>query len=74
MINNVVLVSGIQQSDSVMHIYISDHFQILFPLGCYVYSAVFPMLCSSPCWLSILDIAVCNNYCREMKTGCGQGT
>ena len=31
MINNVVLVSGVQQSDSVIHIHISILFQILFP-------------------------------------------
>ena len=31
MINDVVLVSGVQQSDSVIHIHISILFQILFP-------------------------------------------
>ena len=31
MIYNVVLVSGVQHSDSVLYIYI--HFQILFPYG-----------------------------------------
>ena len=31
MINNVVLVSGVQQSDSVIRIYLSILFQILFP-------------------------------------------
>ena len=31
MINNVVLVSGVQQSDSVLHIHVSILFQILFP-------------------------------------------
>ena len=31
MINNVVLVSGVQQSDSVIHIHVSILFQILFP-------------------------------------------
>ena len=31
MIYNVVLVSGVQQSDSVMHIHVSILFQILFP-------------------------------------------
>ena len=31
MINNVVLVSGVQQSDSVMHIHVSIIFHILFP-------------------------------------------
>ena len=31
LIYNVVLVSGIQQSDSVLHIHMSILFQILFP-------------------------------------------
>ena len=31
MINNVVLISGVQQSDSVIHIHVSILFQILFP-------------------------------------------
>ena len=30
MINNVVIVSGVQQSDSVIHIHVSILFQILF--------------------------------------------
>ena len=30
MINNVVLVSGVQQSDSVRHVHVSIVFQILF--------------------------------------------
>ena len=35
MINYTVLVSGVQQSDSVIHIHVSILFQILFPLGYY---------------------------------------
>ena len=31
MINDVVLVAGVQQSDSVIHIHVSILFQILFP-------------------------------------------
>ena len=31
LINDVVLVSGVQQSDSVVHIHVSVLFQILFP-------------------------------------------
>ena len=31
LINNVVSVSGVQQSDSVLHVHISILFQILFP-------------------------------------------
>ena len=30
---NKVLVSGVQQSDSVVHIHVSILFQILFPFG-----------------------------------------
>ena len=32
LINNIVLVSGVQQSDSVLHIHVSIPFQILFPI------------------------------------------
>lgn len=32
MVNNVVLVSGIQRSDSIIHIHVSILFQILFPV------------------------------------------
>ena len=59
MVNNV-LVSGVQQSDSVIHIHVSILFQILFPFRllqnikqCFLYYTV------GPCWLSILNIAVC---------------
>ena len=31
LINNIVVVSGVQQSDSVIHVHISILFQILFP-------------------------------------------
>ena len=31
LINTIVLVSGVQQSDSVIHIHVSILFQILFP-------------------------------------------
>ena len=60
MTHNVVLVSGIQKSDSVINIHVSILFQILFP---------FRLLQSieqrslwytvGPCWLSILHIVVC---------------
>ena len=66
MINNVVLVSGVQQSDSVIHIHVSILFQILFPFRlsdnieqsslCYTVG---------PCWLSILNIAVCTRQIGE---------
>ena len=32
LINKVVIVSGVQQSDSVIHIHVSTVFEILFPL------------------------------------------
>ena len=35
MINTIVLVSGVQQTDSVLYMHVSILFQILFPLGCY---------------------------------------
>ena len=31
LINNVVLVSGAQQTASVIHTYVSIHFEVLFP-------------------------------------------
>ena len=60
LINNVVLVSGVQHSDSVHHIHVSILFQMLFPFRllqnieqCSLCYAV------GHCWLSILNIAVC---------------
>ena len=58
LIYNVVLVSDVQQSDSVLHVYIL--FQIHFP-----YRFLQNIECSSlgytvgPCWLSILYLVVC---------------
>ena len=58
MINNVVIVSGVQQSDSVMHIHVSILFQILFPFRL-LHNIEQSFLCYTvgPCWLSILNIA-----------------
>ena len=58
MINNV-LVSGVQQSDSVIHIHVSILFQILF-LFRLLQNIEQSSLCSTVglCWLSILNIAV----------------
>ena len=55
---NVVLISGVQQSDSVIHI--SILFQILFPFRL-LQSIKQSSLCytAGPCWLSILNIAMC---------------
>ena len=60
MINNVVLVSGVQQSNSVMHIHVSILFKILFPFRL-LQSIEQSALCYTvgPYWLSILNIAVC---------------
>ena len=54
-----VLVSGIQQSDSVIHMYISILFQILFPFRL-LYNIELSSLCYivGPYWLSILNIVV----------------
>ena len=73
MINNVVLVSGVQQSDSVIHIHVSILFQILFPFRllqnieqnslCYIVG---------PCWLSVLNIAVwtCQSQISKLSLPC----
>ena len=57
MINNVVIVSGVQQSDSVLHIHVSILFQILFPFRL-LHNIEQSSLCYTvgPCWLSILFI------------------
>ena len=55
MINNVVLVSGVQQSDSVIHIHVSILFQILFPFRL-LQNMEQSSLCYTvgPCWLFFL--------------------
>ena len=58
LINNVLLVSSIQQSDSVIHV--SVLFQMLFPFGLLQNIEQSPLCCTGgPCRLSILNIAVC---------------
>ena len=66
MINNVGSVSGLQQSDSVIHIDVSILFQILF-LFTLLQSIEQSSLCYTvgPCWLSILKIAACT---RQSQT------
>ena len=58
--NSVVLVSGVQQSDSVIHIHVSILFQVLFPFRL-LQNTEQSSLCYTvgPCCLSILNIAVC---------------
>ena len=59
LINNVVLVSGVEQSDSVIHIHVSNLFQILLPFR-FLQNIEQSSLCNtvSPCRLSILNTAV----------------
>ena len=60
LINNVVLSSGVQQSDSIICIHESILFQILFPFRL-LHNIEQSSLCYTvgPCWLSILNIVVC---------------
>ena len=55
-----MLVSGVQQSDSVIHTRVSILFQVLFPFRL-LHSIEQSSLCYTVglCWLSILNIAVC---------------
>ena len=57
LINNIVLISNIQQSDSVIHVHASVLFQILFPVRL-LQNIEQSSLCYTigPCWLSILNI------------------
>ena len=60
MINNVVLVSGVQQSDPVIHVHVSILFQILFPLRLLQNFEQSPLCYTvGPYWLSIFNIVVC---------------
>ena len=54
LINNVVLASGVHQSNSVVHIHVSILFQIVFPIML-LQSVKQSFLCYTvgPCWLSI---------------------
>ena len=58
----MVLVSGVQQSDSFIHIYVSILFQILFPFRL-LQNIEQSSLCYTvgPCWLFILNIVVCTD-------------
>ena len=58
-IKNVVLVSGVQQSDSVIHIHVSILFQILFPFRL-LQNIEQSSLCYTvgPCRLSILALVL----------------
>ena len=53
----MLLVSGVQWSDSVIHTHTSILFQILFPFMLFWNIS---LCCTvSPCWLSVLNIVVC---------------
>ena len=62
LVNNVVIVSSIQQSNSVIHLHVSIFLQIVFPFKL-SQNIEQRFLCYTvgPCWLSILDIAVCTS-------------
>ena len=55
-----MLVSGVQQSDSVIHMHVSILFQILFPFRLFQ-NIEQNSLCYTvgPCWLSILNTVTC---------------
>ena len=60
LINNVVIVSGVQQSDSVIRTHVSTPFQVLFPLRLSHHIGQNSLgYTIGLCWLSILNIAVC---------------
>ena len=78
LINNVMIVSGIQQSDSVIHIHTFILFQILFPFRL-LWSTEQDSLCYKigPRWLSILNIATCtcqfqtlSDYIKKLAIFC----
>ena len=60
MINNVVLVSGVQQSDSLIHTHVPILFQVLFPFRL-LQNTEYGSLCYTvgPCWLPFLYTGVC---------------
>ena len=60
MVDNVVLVSGVQQSDSLIQIHVCMRFQILFLfrlLHNIEQSSLYYTV--GPCWLSILNTVMC---------------
>ena len=57
-----MLVSGVQQSDSVIHIHVSILFQILVPFRLLQSIEQMSLCCTvGPCWLSILNITECTS-------------
>ena len=68
MIKNVVIVSGVQKSDSVIYIHVPILFQILFPFRL-LHNTEQRSLCYTvgPCWLSILNIEVVMEAVQEWR-------
>ena len=66
MIKNVVIVSGVQQSDSIIHIHVSILFQNLSTFRL-IHNINQSSLCytGDACWLSILNIAVCTRQFQK---------
>ena len=69
MISNVVLVSDVQESDSVIYIHVSILFQILFPFRL-LQNIEQSSLCYTVglSWLSILYIVVCVHVNPRLPT------
>ena len=65
----MLIVSGLQQSNSVIHIHVSILFQILFPFRL-LHNIEQGSLCYAvgPCLLSILNIAVCTFFFNTQKS------
>ena len=65
-----MLVSGVQQSDSVIHIHVSILFQIRFPFSLLQHIEQ-SSLCYTvgPCWLPILNIVVCIKVSERISYG-----
>ena len=58
-INNAVLLLGVRQSDSVMHIHISTPFQIPYPFRLSHNTGQSSLIqTAGRCWLSILNIVM----------------
>ena len=70
MTNNGVLVSGVQQSDSVILIHVSLLFQIPFPFRL-LQNIEQPSPCCTvgACWSCVLNIAACTNIPSVLCTG-----
>ena len=56
----IVLLSGGQQNDSIIHVHVSTVFEILFPFRLLQNIEQSSLCCTvGSCWLSILKIVVC---------------